>query len=300
LEGGRGSDYINGGWGNDMIDGGDDPDSLFGDAGDDGISGGSGGDLLDGGDGNDTLAGNEGKDTLHGGDGDDILDGGADDDKLYGDSGSDLLQDDDAVRFADGFHPNGNDSMSGGSGDDVIISWAGADKLYGDAGNDVLKILSVGGHNHLADAGLEIHGGSGVDTLVLSADHDIVYQGLGAHTDGIEGVDFDAGTFHSTLNLSFRDVMNASDTASDTNTLTISGNGHDTVNLESFVANDPWSGGQWTQGITQLTSDPTQTNTVFNYWFGGSTMASVIVESDVHVNLPLPPILTPPDHIFHL
>ena len=296
LIGGSGSDYISGSWGDDWIEGGADPDSLFGDEGNDTISGGTGGDWIDGGSGNDTLSGDEGNDTIFGGDGNDQLVGGTGDDHLNGGSGSDLLLDDDESNLLPPFHANGNDVMHGGDGDDGLVSWDGADKLFGDAGNDFIQIYSLDGHNHLADAGLEIHGGTGVDTLSLTADHDIVYQGLGAHTDGIERVAFvdsyNPGTYHSTLNLSFRDVMNASDT----DTLAISGDGHDTVNLDSFVANDPLSGGHWTQGITQLTSDPTQTNIVYNYSFNGSVMASVIVENDVHVNLPLAPILTLPDH----
>ena len=98
LDGGNGSDVIEGGFGKDTLNGG---------AGNDTLDGGFGRDLLNGDDGNDFLIGGFGRDTLNGGAGDDILEGG--------------------------FAP---DNLDGGTGDDTLIGGRGRDILTGGAGMD--------------------------------------------------------------------------------------------------------------------------------------------------------------------
>ena len=275
AEGGDGDDVI---WGNAA------DNQLLGDGGHDYISGSWGNDFIDGGKGNDDLFGDEGNDTLIGGADNDLMDGGSGNDEL--DDVFDLFV---CGIFTGG--ASGDDTMHGGDGNDFLDSTSGADKLFGDAGNDVIGIENFG-HNHLADAGLEIHGGSGVDTLNIQADSGMFFFGLGAHTDGIEKVQLDENR-NMTMNLSFRDVINDSDN----HTLVILGNGHDTVNLTNYGANDPLSGGHWVQGVTQLTSDPTHTNTVYNYEIGTTVEASVVADSSLHVNMPLPLIINPNIHL---
>jgi Ca2+-binding RTX toxin-like protein len=326
LNGGDGADTIYGSWGNDVIHGDAGSDYLDGQEGDDTVSGGSGNDTVIGGSGNDKLFGDTGGDLLHGGDGNDVLNGGDGDDTLWGDqaddnvgsgvdvlnggNGNDVLVGGGGDDFLDG--GEGSDSVRGGSGNDIIFDegitgtdsdvihggdgndqiiafdsgaarLTGADKYFGDAGNDRFAI----DYRHVTDVGVEIHGGSGVDTLDLinpgghnSTDPGFVMNGLG-HVDGIEKVDITDLNLSNTLNLSFRDIINASDN----DTLVIIGNSHDTLNLSATVLNDPLSGGHWVTGVTQLTSDPTQTNTIYNYEVGTAVMASVVVDSDVHVHL---------------
>jgi Ca2+-binding RTX toxin-like protein len=299
LDGQEGDDTVSGGSGSDSVMGGSGNDSLSGDGGNDLVAGGDGNDSLQGGEGDDTLwgdqaddnvgsgidslSGGNGNDVLIGGGGNDVLDGGEGSDTVKGGSGNDII-------FDDGITANDSDVIHGGNGNDQIIAFdqgaarlTGADKYFGDAGNDTLII----DYRHVTDTGVEIHGGSGVDVLELvnpgghsSTDPGFVMNGLGAHTDGIEKVDMTDLNLSNTLNLSFRDVINASDN----DTLVILGNSHDTINLSATVLNDALSGGHWVVGTTQLTSDPTHTNTIYNYEVGADVMASIIVDSDVHVN----------------
>ena len=71
LDGGAGSDTLNGGAGRDYITGGAGNATLNGGAGDDTLDGGTGNNILNGGAGNDTLYGGTGINTLTGGTGDD-------------------------------------------------------------------------------------------------------------------------------------------------------------------------------------------------------------------------------------
>jgi Ca2+-binding RTX toxin-like protein len=289
LNGGDGNDIISGGWGDDIIDGGNGNDQLIGDEGNDTITGDAGADLLDGGSGDDFLDGGAGDDNLFGRDGNDELVGGTGNDFMSGGAGNDTLMD--STDFPIGAPANGNDVMYGGDGNDFLFSINGADKLWGDAGNDTIQIENFG-HNHLADAGLEIHGGTGWDTLVLEADSGMVFNGLGAHTDGMEAVAMDFNR-DMTLNLSFRDVINDSPTHS----LVVSGDAHDTLNLTNFVPNDPLSGGHWVLALTEVTADPNHVGEVFNYQVGSTVEASVQVDNSFHVNTPLPPLIHPDIHI---
>jgi Ca2+-binding RTX toxin-like protein len=118
LDGSPQDDFLDGGSGNDTISGGLGSDSLNGDSGNDTISGGNGQDLILGDYGTDDLNGGSGKDTIYGGYGNDTLSGGADTGEL----------------------PAGGDELRGNSGADVITSGnrAGA-KLFGGEGIDSLN-----------------------------------------------------------------------------------------------------------------------------------------------------------------
>ncbi len=158
IKGMNGNDLIDGGNGNDDIWGGNGNDTVLGGAGDDEISGGAGDDSLSGqgdndsirGDaGDDTLNGNDGQDTLYGGDGDDVLSGGNAVDTLYGDVGNDTLH-----------GGGGYDDLNGGDGDDILYGDDGGDVLNGNDGNDIL--YSGTGDNYL-------NGGNGDDLLVVTS-----------------------------------------------------------------------------------------------------------------------------------
>jgi len=175
--------------------------------------------------------------------------------------------------------------MNGGDGKDILITYSGNDKLWGEKGDDTLTVMNYAGHNHLLeDAGLEIHGGEGLDTLRLITDHDITFNGLGAHTDSVEVVDMrqPLGTHDITLNLSFRDVMlNTADSP-----MHIMGDAHDTLRLTT-VSDSPYSGGHWVNSGTQtFPGGFIPSETVYNYVREGTTFATVVVDDPVHVVLP--------------
>jgi Ca2+-binding RTX toxin-like protein len=273
ADGGGGDDTIYGNMADNHLKGGSGADVIYGGTGNDLIEGGSGNDFLFGEDGDDYLIGGTGFDSLHGGIGDDYLEGGADNDSLYGDDGNDWLTDGDFTTTN-----SGDDYMDAGAGNDVITSINGNDKIYAGSGNDTIEIHNLAGHNHFSDSGLEIHGGSGSDTLAFVTDGTVTtFNGLGAHTDGIEAVklDFD----HTmTLNLSAGDVVNASPT----DHLFISGDGSDTLNLTSGVFN----GSHWEQSGSHSDFDANltlATFTTYNHLSGGVVDASVDVESGIHV-----------------
>ncbi|MDM9581307.1 calcium-binding protein [Nostoc sp. GT001] len=114
LNGGAGSDILNGNGGDDILNGGAGSDILNGNAGDDSLNGDAGSDILNGNLGSDTLNGNAGSDILNGNLGSDILTGGA-----------------------------GNDTLNGGAGSDILTGGAGTDSLTGGAGNDIFDFNSV-------------------------------------------------------------------------------------------------------------------------------------------------------------
>jgi Ca2+-binding RTX toxin-like protein len=300
LDGQEGDDTINGDSGNDTVVGGGGKDTLDGGTGGDLLYGGDDNDVLRGGDGNDILWGDQadanvgnGNDTLSGGNGDDTLQGGGGRDFLSGDEGNDIVNGGagNDILLDDGVGSRDSDVLHGGDGNDEIDAFTndgtrltGADRYFGDAGNDTITM----DFRHLFDAGVEVHGGSGTDTLELisAGFHNVpgpgfTINGLGANTDGIEHVDITDLGLADTLRLSFRDIINDSPT----HTLTISGDSNDTVILSNTLAGDPLSGGHWVLDRTQLTSDPTHTNNIFNYEVGTNLMGSVIVEGDVHVDM---------------
>ncbi len=140
-----------GGTGHDTIYGNDGANTLTGNAGNDNLYGMEGNDTLNGGTGDDTLKGLGGNDTLNGGDGADYLTGDDGNDVLNGGAGNDTL-----------YGGDGNDTLNGGDGDDYIED-TGTNTVSGGAGNDTIKNLFVTGGTW--------DGGTGIDTIDLSADN---------------------------------------------------------------------------------------------------------------------------------
>jgi Ca2+-binding RTX toxin-like protein len=316
ISGGADNDTLYGNGGYDRLEGGSGFDLLYADVGDDDLFGGSQDDTLHGSNGNDDLIGDEGNDllygeadadylngkvgadTLSGGTGvdivygddpgavgqDDRLYGGDGGDSLFGEGGNDQLSGDagnDFIYDGYGSHPtNDNDTMWGGSGNDEILSRTGADYLSGGADNDDVTIFDA--DRLLTTAGLEAHGGLGSDVLHLefAAGATQVVMGLPVSIDGFERLDIeDAGDTDWTL--TFRDVRNISDT----DILQIDGDAGDRIRLENTIARDSLSGGAWVQGTTQTTADPNESFTHFSYVQGGTTWATVSIDTDIAVQL---------------
>ena len=127
----------------------------------------------------------------------------------------------------------GDDVIIGNDGDDIIVGGGGADHLYGDAGDD---LLVVGGTDFA-----RIDGGTGNDTLAFDGDLDL---GLirGDQIEGIEEIDI-TGSGDNLLTLDAEDVRAITDgvnTKADDaelhaeNSLVITGNAGDTVDLDQF------------------------------------------------------------------
>jgi len=167
MNGGAGSDQINGYAGDDVINGGEGHDDLHGAEGDDTLYGGAGDDVLHGQDGTDVLNGNGDDDQLFGHDGDDTLNGGSGDDELQGGQGKDTLN-----------GGSGDDALHGGHGDDKLVGGAGQDTLFGGWGNDVVSGVE---DDPAAQASDFLNGGGGDDTIVAGAG-DVVTAGDGADT----------------------------------------------------------------------------------------------------------------------
>ncbi|MCZ6522254.1 MAG: Ig-like domain-containing protein, partial [Alphaproteobacteria bacterium] len=173
--------------------------------------------VLGGGPGNDTVQGGNGPDKIMGYGGDDLLKGKGGGDALYGGTGNDTLQGqkgDDTL-----FGEDGNDSLSGGAGDDTLDGGAGNDSLAGGAGDDILvwDVVDVA-----------IDGGSGTDRLrVDGGDADLTsFTGT---ISRIEEIDLASNAVANTVTLSAQDVLDISDT----NTLTVLGDGGDSVSAGS-------------------------------------------------------------------
>lgn len=131
----------------DVLVGTSGADTVLGLAGDDNILSGDGADVVRAGDGNDFIDAGAGRDLVFGGAGNDDILAGAGADMIYGDAGADRI-----------LAGDGNDLVTAGSGDDQVIGGAGDDLFVAEAGdgNDVYW-------------GDEAGGGSGIDTLDLSA-----------------------------------------------------------------------------------------------------------------------------------
>lgn len=122
-------------------------DNLVALAGDDVLVGEGGDDALSAGEGQDFADAGDGRDVIFAGAGDDQVFAGGGNDMVYGEAGADRL-----------FGGAGNDLIDAGSGDDTVVAGAGDDLILG-AKND-------GDDSYFGD---EMDGGTGVDTLDLSA-----------------------------------------------------------------------------------------------------------------------------------
>jgi RTX calcium-binding nonapeptide repeat (4 copies) len=133
---------LDGGPGSDLIEGSRLADTLVG---------GAGGDGLTGWDGDDRLSGGPGIDLLEGEDGRDVIDGGSGGDVIHLD-GNPLSRD---SCFRQGGRPF-TDVGRGGLGNDAITGVGGGDRLEGGPGND--EMSARGGHDKLL-------GGAGRDRI---------------------------------------------------------------------------------------------------------------------------------------
>lgn len=221
-----GNDFIEGGGGTDEIDGGSGDDTLSGQGGADHIRGGDGNDLAFGGLGADEIAGNDGDDTLRGGLGGDTIDGGDGDDLLSGEQGNDSLDGGDGDDVANG--GLGNDTVNGGDGDDTLRGLEDNDDLFGDDGDDDLRgndgddFLNGGdGDDILRGQGDDdtLEGGAGEDTLFGALGDDIL-RGQGGD-DTLRG-----GSGDDTLNGGGGDDFLSGEVGDDS---LIGGNGDDTL-----------------------------------------------------------------------
>ena len=149
IDGGQGSDYVDGTTKGDRISGGPGNDQLNGESGGDLIDGGPGSDAIRsstgddrllGGPGDDLVEASSGRDSVWGGDGDDKISTGPAADVVYGGSGNDLLN-----------LLEGADRGYGGIGDDQVGGFNGNDHLYGGPGND----RGNGGYGHDVHTGFE-------------------------------------------------------------------------------------------------------------------------------------------------
>jgi Ca2+-binding RTX toxin-like protein len=240
------------------------------------VLGGDGNDNVNGDDGNDWVQGDDdndvaGNDIVRGGNGNDVVLGMQGTDWMYGDAGNDQLFD----------HINnigtGNDLFFGGAGNDELFSYDGIDALDGGSGTDLLSFRNVDGR--LTQAGIELHGGSGIDTLEIEFAPGTVTTliGLPVPIDGIEILDIEDKA-STRWTLSFEDIRDMSDT----NRLTIDGNTGDRISLDNFAETN-LSGGEWVQGVTQTTADPTESYAHYDYFRSGEVWASVSIDTDIQV-----------------
>ncbi|GJD74013.1 peroxidase family protein [Methylobacterium goesingense] len=131
----------------DVLVGTDGADTILGLAGDDNILAGNGDDVVRGGDGNDFVDAGGGRDVVFGGAGDDDILAGGGADMVYGDAGVDRI-----------LAGAGNDLVTAGSGNDTVIAGDGDDLIVAEVGD--------GDDGYWGD---EVAGGTGIDTLDMSA-----------------------------------------------------------------------------------------------------------------------------------
>jgi hypothetical protein len=154
---------------------------INGGNGTDALNGTLGKDELNGGNGQDTLSGSYGKDTLNGGNGDDILLGEFSNDLLIGGNGDDLLN-----------GGQGKDILTGGKGSDrfVLAVGTGTDTITDFKDGEDLFALS----NTLSFGQLTITQGIGTnsaDTLIgLTSSNEVLAILTGVNAVNITATDF--------------------------------------------------------------------------------------------------------------
>ncbi|HEX3808644.1 MAG TPA: calcium-binding protein [Rhizomicrobium sp.] len=172
LNGGNGSDTINGFAGNDIISSGNGVDAAFGGAGNDTIGSnisltpGNGNKVFHGGGGDDEISTGFGNDVVYGDGGNDEIDVFSGSDKTYGGGGDDVL-------FADNRQKlNASDYVDGGSGNDTLVLYSN----YGRGGLtlDGANIRSIENIDIVGDSNYRLIVGDGFvgagKTLTVSAD----------------------------------------------------------------------------------------------------------------------------------
>jgi Ca2+-binding RTX toxin-like protein len=198
IQGGPGSDVIQGGGGPDQIWGACIALTCLGYS--DTLNGGGGDDKLHGGD--ETPVFGLADDVLHGGPGDDMLDGGGGHDNLYGDAGTDLADysnrgapitasldavDNDGEAGEADFIRTDVEGIQGGIGKDTLYGNDSANVLKGGGGEDY---LSAGGGDDYLD------GEAGSDLLRAGFGADTIYGG----TDSQVCCNFDTATWSDRWN----------------------------------------------------------------------------------------------------
>ena len=143
------------------------PDVLVGSAGDDNIVAFGEADVI---------VADAGADAISAGDGDDFVNAGAGRDVIFAGTGSDQVFAGDGADIIYG--DAGNDRIFGDQGNDLINAGAGDDTVFGGAGNDLL-VAEIGDGNDVY-FGDDSEGGSGIDTIDLSAATFAVTVNLGA------------------------------------------------------------------------------------------------------------------------
>jgi Ca2+-binding RTX toxin-like protein len=194
-------DHLQGGDGSDRLEGLLGVDGLYGGAGDDVMVGGGDADVLDGGAGDDllyvgfelevaeylALQGNiqlfDALQLAQGGTGNDLILGGNSHHNLSGGAGDDSL-----------ITNLGQDTLSGGAGNDVLLGNAGDDQLWGDVGSRPMEastiwVVETMGSGRIV-ASLDEEQASGDDALIGGEGNDFL-SGDGGHDllDGGNGVD---------------------------------------------------------------------------------------------------------------
>jgi Ca2+-binding RTX toxin-like protein len=142
-------------------------DVLAGTAGDDNIVAMGGDDVITSDAGADAINAGAGDDFVSSGDGRDVVFAGAGDDQVFAGDQADVIYGD-----------AGNDRIFGGEGNDLLNAGAGDDAVFGGAGNDLIVAEANDGND--VYFGDDSDGGSGIDTLDLSASAASVRVNLGS------------------------------------------------------------------------------------------------------------------------
>ncbi|HWT98958.1 MAG TPA: hypothetical protein VN229_15130, partial [Terriglobales bacterium] len=168
---------------------------------------------------------------------------------------------------------SGNDFLIGGDGNDILEGHGGFNQYDGGTGNDTIIIDPTSSD---LGAGRHIDGGSGYDTLDLSLLAGADFSGANhSGVTSIEALKLDGGS-GTAVTLDVQSVLDMSSN----NTLVISGNTNDTVNLKG-------GSGTWTAGEAGIVNGG-HTYDSYVATSGGHT-ATVLVENDaqhiqVHLN----------------
>jgi T1SS-143 domain-containing protein len=168
---------------------------------------------------------------------------------------------------------SGNDFLIGGDGNDILEGHGGFNQYDGGTGNDTIIIDPTSSD---LGAGRHIDGGSGYDTLDLSQLSGNDFSGANhSGITSIEALKLDGGS-GTAVTLDVQSVLDMSSN----NTLVISGDSSDTINLKG-------GSGTWAAGETGIVSGG-HTYDAYIATSGGHT-ATVLVENDaqhvqVHLN----------------
>uniref|UniRef100_UPI000AB7EF3E Ig-like domain-containing protein n=1 Tax=Pseudomonas fluorescens TaxID=294 RepID=UPI000AB7EF3E len=150
-------------------------------------------------------------------------------------------------------------------------------------GGDADNVFSIATVDLLDDAASSIQGGSGIDTLKLTDQGQVLdLTKLGEKVSSVEVIDL-TGTGNNTLNLSLGDVLEQGETslftADDTTQMMIKGNAGDVVNLDDLLpgGTDP---GDWATAGTATVAGVT-----YNVFQHSTLDAQLLIQDGVTTNL---------------